>query len=228
MLLGKQTIKNKKGTVIILYLAAIMCVFIPTLAVLYDIGMYRVAQEEIHNAQEIAGLACIGVSAGSITGENSAIGAFDVKQCKKAVESLMNVNLGLDYSGKIDGLDGGTKANQTVGDIQKARKNVQRLIHPCGANHSLRAEEMSKDAATQRVKVEAKNQRAIIRMGTDSNATHTFVLKTTGMCYTPFFINKGLLAFGITGKSKSNNLNEIQVEYPITVKPSFFSAVYNK
>lgn len=44
MILGKQTIKNKKGTVIILYLAAIMCVFVPTMAVLYDIGMYRVAQ----------------------------------------------------------------------------------------------------------------------------------------------------------------------------------------
>ena len=75
---------------------------------------------------------------------------------------------------------------------------------------------MSKNDATQSVDVKAKNQRAIIRMGTDSNATHTFVLKTTGMCYTPFFINKGLLAFGITGKSKSNNLNKIQVEYPIT------------
>lgn len=225
MLLGKQTIKNKKGTVIILYLAAIMCVFVPTLAVLYDIGMYRVAQEEVHNAQEIAGLACIGVSAGYLTGGNSAIGAFDVKQCKNAVESLMNVNLGL-AQGKADGLGG--KSAQIVGAIQKDRKNVKRLIHPCGSNRSLRAEEMSKDRATQRVEVEAKNQHAIIRMGTDSNATHTFVLKTTGMCYTPFFINKGLLAFGITGKSKSNKLNEIQTEYQITVKPSFFSAVYNK
>lgn len=225
MILGKQTIKNKKGTVIILYLAAIMCVFVPTMAVLYDMGMYRVAQEEIHNAQEIAGLACIGVSAGYLTGGNSAIGAFDVKQCKKAVESLMNVNLGL-AQGKTDGLGG--KSAQIVGAIQKDRKNVKRLIHPCEANRILEAKEMSKNDATQSVDVKAKNQRAIIRMGTDSNATHTFVLKTTGMCYTPFFINKGLLAFGITGKSKSNNLNKIQVEYPITVKPSFFSAVYNQ
>lgn len=228
MILGKQTIKNKKGTVIILYLAAIMCVFVPTMAVLYDMGMYRVAQEEIHNAQEIAGLACVGVAGGFLTGSNDPIGKFDVNQCKNAVESLMNVNLGLDYNGQKGNLNYGGKAGQIVKDIQTDRKNVKRLIHPCGSNRSLRAEEMSKDRATQRVEVEAKNQPAIIRMGTDSNATHTFVLKTTGMCYTPFFINKGLLAFGITGKSKSNNLNEIQTEYPITVKPSFFSAVYNK
>lgn len=93
----KSLIKNKKGNVMILILAVMMCVLLPVIAVIYDLGQIRMYQQDIKNAQEIAGLGCVGVSAGSIGG-NNAYGGFSGR-CKNIAAASAWANLGVQGKG---------------------------------------------------------------------------------------------------------------------------------
>lgn len=90
-------IKNKKGNVMILILAVMMCVLMPVIAVIYDLGQIRMYQQDIKNAQEIAGLGCVGVSAATVGGKN-AYGGFSGR-CKNIAASSAWANLGVQGQG---------------------------------------------------------------------------------------------------------------------------------
>ena len=88
-------IKNKKGNITLLYMSVIFCLFIPLTAVIYDVGMYRVAKQDVKNLQEIAGLACVGASNGSQgnTGAAQQAGGFNSKKCESIVKDVVAKNM---------------------------------------------------------------------------------------------------------------------------------------
>lgn len=81
----------------ILVLSVIMCVMLPILAVIYDLGQMRMYQQDVKNAQEVAGLACVGVSKGSFdkNASGGAFGAFDPSKCKRVATVTAWANLGI-------------------------------------------------------------------------------------------------------------------------------------
>lgn len=81
----------------ILVLSVIMCVMLPILAVIYDLGQMRMYQQDVKNAQEVAGLACVGVSKGSFDkgASGGAFGAFDQSKCKRVATVTAWANLGI-------------------------------------------------------------------------------------------------------------------------------------
>lgn len=88
-------IKNKKGNIALLYMSVIFCLFLPLTAVIYDVGMYRVAKQDVKNLQEIAGLACVGASNGSQgnTGAAQQAGGFNSQRCESIVKDVVAKNM---------------------------------------------------------------------------------------------------------------------------------------
>lgn len=87
--------KNKKGSILLLYISVIICLFLPLTAVIYDVGMYRVAKQDVKNLQEIAGLACVGASNGSQGNAGAAqqAGGFNSKRCENIVKDVVAKNI---------------------------------------------------------------------------------------------------------------------------------------
>ena len=119
----KSLIKNKKGNVMILILAVMMCVLMPVIAVIYDLGQIRMYQQDIKNAQEIAGLGCVGVSAGSIGG-NNVYGGFSGR-CANIAASSAWANLG------VQGGKGGQGADRHWYDRVKSVRGKNTRLYAC-------------------------------------------------------------------------------------------------
>lgn len=193
---------NKKGSVLYLVLAVIMSVFFPVIAVIYDLGQMRMYQQDVKNAQEIAGLACIGVSKGSFKdGSSSALGAFNPESCLPIATVTARENLGLDGGQYTSKLKGGADLSK-LNKVKSAKSRNSRLTNCKGE--------------TVRVTLDGKRD--------DQN----FSLKVEGVCYKPKFIKADLLNFQMLKNSGFKGLTTtFKDEYPVEVRPSGFSAVYN-
>lgn len=120
----KKIIKEKNGNVIILILAVVMCVFMPILAVIYDVGQIRMYQADVKNAQEIAGLGCIGVAGGTVGAQYEASGGFDVSRCKQVATQTAFANLG------ISGGAGGVNTEYLRGVLNNKAKQTRLVQCP--------------------------------------------------------------------------------------------------
>ena len=175
----------------------VMCVFMPIMAVIYDVGQYRMYQQDIKNIQEIAGLACIGVAKGSFnaTGSGDALGAFDAGSCKDVAANVAAANLGLNYNRNV--------FTSTWGNDVRKNRNYTSLA-PCNGTFT------RENIVTSRV----------------DTGGHNFALQIKGLCYYPTFMKKNVLNFQATAHNKTPFNGSFKKSYPIEVMPSIFSAVF--
>lgn len=189
--------EDKSGNVMILILSVIMCVMLPILAVVYDLGQIRMYQQDVKNAQEIAGLACVGVSKGSIDGGGAggALGAFDKNKCERVATVTAWANLGVTAAAPLGRMDP-TYINRT-----KQGKH-ERLVGCSGG-------------PAPHVFVNSPN------------GGRNFIVQIQNVCYKPMFIKPSLLNFQML-KNNPYFINiKFRDELPVTVTPSWFSAVYD-
>ena len=193
----KEILNSKSGNVVLLIFAVIMCVFFPVMAVIYDIGQMRMYQQDVKNAQEIAGLACVGVSGGSAgISDSPFLGGFNGKNCQKIALATAWANLG--QTAQMDP-PYGTDTEYLMNVI----KNQKKRLVAC-------------EGQTPTVNVEPANK------------GHNFTVQIVGLCYRPMFINSKLLNFKVLENSPYQANIKFKDEYKIEVRPSWFSAVYNK
>lgn len=193
----KSLKKDKQGNVMILILAVVMCVMLPVIAVIYDIGQMRMYQQDVKNAQEIAGLSCIGVAGGSVEGNSSqGAGGFSESKCRPSAIVTAWANLGIQANG----------AAQTNIQTTSWFKQLQ-------------------NTRTNGRLVQCKGEKANVDVKKEGNH---FEVQIKGLCYRPMFIKPSVLNFQML----KNNPYRINVqfadEYHVEVRPSYFSAVYDK
>lgn len=197
----KQLAKNKSGNVIILILAVIMCVFFPVMAVLYDLGQVRMYQQDVKNAQEIAGLACVGVSRGSFgSSSGGAFGGFNQSTCQPVATVAAWGNLGVEA-------------------------NIARTISQNGNMDTSRFEIVKKYRKDSRL-VACKGETPRVATPPTPDGGH-FSVHITGLCYKPMFIKPSLLNFQVLNHSAYDISPKFRDEIPVQVRPSWFSAVYD-
>ena len=196
-------LKNKQGSVFILVLAVVMCVLLPIMAVIFDVGRYRMYQQDIKNAQDIAALACVGVSGGSI-GQSTALGSFDLSNCQKVARQSAFSNLGQDGLAKSVTLS--RPAAQTAELQQKVKKvhGNASALQPCTTTGG------------QGVDVSVTK----VPKGTG------MLIQIKGLCFRPMFINSKLLNFQVA-KTSFRFTPQFKDEYPVMVSPTPISAVYD-
>lgn len=170
-------LKNKKGNIILLYMSVIICLFLPLTAVIYDVGMYRVAKQDVKNLQEIAGLACVGASNGSLgnTGAAQQAGGFNKQKCESIVKDVVAKNMDNSKIGT------GATANFTP-KFRQAIKSER--------NNS----KGSKFIDATNLQVRAVGER-------DGG----MILKIQGMRYKPTFLKTSLMNINILKNKKSVN-----------------------
>lgn len=78
-------IKNKKASVTVIALFAIMCILFPLLSVIYDIGMIHIYKQDLKNIQELSGTTCVPDAAAKVTMP---------KECQNLAKAYVNANLG--------------------------------------------------------------------------------------------------------------------------------------
>ena len=193
----EKLIRNKSGNAIYLVLIMVMCIFFPLMAVIYDLGQYRMYQQDIKNIQEIAGLACVGVAAGSIPGyggSGSAAGAFEGTTCKSIATNVALANLGLNFNHSVFPTEWAVDVAKNV--------NHSRLA-PCNSGSFN------------------------VAVGSANNG-HNFTVQLKGLCYYPKFLKKNVLNFQAKRTNKTPFSGKFESSYEIQVRPSVFSAVYQK
>lgn len=202
-----KILRNKKGSMIILILAVLMCMFIPMIAVIYDIGMMRLYKQDIKNAQEIAGLACIGASTGSINGSGVAAGGFNTANCQRIAKSTAAANLKSKYLPIHYEVHNNSKANASK--VENDRKSAGRLV----------------DCKSSRGSYAANFDVKVVSQQSEGAASRSFTVQVVGLCYKPVFIDSKLLNFQVL-RNVANKIN-FRDEYHLEVAPSTFSAVYS-
>lgn len=192
---------NKKGNITLLYLAVIMSLFFPLMAVIYDIGMYRVAKQDAKNLQEIAGLACVGASEGSQNGNGKANGAFNVGKCQMAVKQVLYQHLG-----------NASNLKQPFTPTFKKLINSERHIGEYRNGRNL---------------IEWKGTEPRVEPS-EINGNRVMVVQLQGIVYHPMFLKNAFLNNSIV-KGVNHNVNyNANSEWYVPVTPTTFSAIYDQ
>ena len=169
--------KNRKGNITLLYMSVIFCLFLPLTAVIYDVGMYRVAKQDVKNLQEIAGLACVGASNGSLGNAGAAqqAGGFNKQKCESIVKDVVAKNMN----------------NSSIGT--GATKNFTPKFQKAIAEERNNSKG-SKFIDTSNLRVSAVGER-----------DDGMVLKIQGLRYKPTFLKTSVMNFNILNKKKTTN-----------------------
>lgn len=190
-------LKSKTGNVVIILFGVMMCMFLPIMAAIYDLGMIRMYQQDVKNLQEVAGLACVGVSRGYLNkgGAGSALGGFDEAKCKAIIQQVVASNLGMSGSNGIGN-------NHHNDELRQLRLSGPSRLKPCGNATTINPE-----------------------ANPDNNMR--LVVQVKGLCYKPLFLNGKLLNFQISSRNPYRIQDpKYANEYEIKVQPSVMSAVY--
>ena len=168
-------IKNKKASVTLITLFAIMCVLFPMLAIIYDIGMIHIYKQDLKNIQEVAGTTCV----------PDAKGRTELpKSCIKLAEAYVFANLGQRT---------GFSSNKFPDKIRSqigALRNTQNGIPLCS------------DSGAKTTRLCKISGRQYVTVGPDPNNSRSMIVHIQGIAYKPMFLTKTLLNFGKTKKSK--------------------------
>lgn len=169
--------KNRKGNITLLYMSVIFCLFLPLTAVIYDVGMYRVAKQDVKNLQEIAGLACVGASNGSLgnTGAAQQAGGFNKQKCESIVKDVVAKNMNNSSIGTGATKDFTPKFRKAIAEERNNSKG-------------------SKFIDTSNLRVNAVGER-------DGG----MVLKIQGLRYKPTFLKTSVMNFNILNQKKTTN-----------------------
>ena len=202
----REFLKDKKGNVTIIIVSVMICFMFPMLAILYDLSQMRIAKQDIRNIQEIAGISCTSVSAGSRSSgagsSGGAIGAFDANKCRPAVEKAVRANLGFSST-----TSSGPNAEQERSFFSEVKRfhNPQSRLRPCGGGSFSGGKNLKVSSPDGGKRVEISVQ---------------------GMCYYPIFLNSNLLNFKLLKGQWGGRTVPVRDEYVLNVRPTVISGVY--